>query len=316
MGSSITPPLHHSTPIPRRPVSTDNHPVSIEALENSTADGDEGRRTYSVVEAAEITGIPARTLRDWIRAGRIATTAAVPPERGTRIPGAAVEALRRQNSGGAAAVASRVGDPPPNSGKRQPLSTDAGTLQAQLTGAHLAAKIAVHRMREARADLRQVSDQAAKREEELRAEAELLQTRLGLEEEQRDLLRRTAKALEAIEARSAELDAGAWPDEFALESRGVRPGAPPGASPFDDPGAAPGEGEAGSGPGAPAFRRFRAEKAVAAWLLFWITLFLCFSFLGPRDWYHTEAGVSTLKAILLIKASGWVVIIAALLRRR
>lgn len=51
-------------------------------------------RSYSVADAAQAIGVPERTLRDWIRAGKVATLEPAPSQRGTRIPESAVLELR------------------------------------------------------------------------------------------------------------------------------------------------------------------------------------------------------------------------------
>jgi hypothetical protein len=52
-------------------------------------------RSYSVAAAAQALAIPERTLRDWVRAGKVVALDPAPSQRGTRIPESAVQELRR-----------------------------------------------------------------------------------------------------------------------------------------------------------------------------------------------------------------------------
>lgn len=49
---------------------------------------------FTIQAAAEQLGIPSRTLRDWVKAGKVTTHAALPPARGVRISPEELERLR------------------------------------------------------------------------------------------------------------------------------------------------------------------------------------------------------------------------------
>lgn len=147
-------------------------------------------RSYSVAGAAQAIGIPERTLRDWIRAGKVATLEPAPSQRGTRIPESAVQELKQtlaadasgelQRSwaeGGepereAAAEGGELRQAPVEEGTLRAGPADAGgeerrvaaecgeaeslaemspaALEARLEGAQLAAKLHAQRYRETR----------------------------------------------------------------------------------------------------------------------------------------------------------------------
>lgn len=147
-------------------------------------------RSYSVAGAAQAIGVPERTLRDWIRAGKVATLEPAPSQRGTRISESAVVELRQTLAADASGELRRAmaeggdseRDPAADDGEFQQMSAEEGTLliesangggeerravtdggdgeafvemstaalEARLEGAQLAAKLHAQRYRETR----------------------------------------------------------------------------------------------------------------------------------------------------------------------